>query len=402
MLINLFRWLFGYVKFNYTGGFREDFINDCFDAGISLKNICLKGDVLTAQTGIKVYKRLHKIAFSHGGRVHIYKRKGFPFLFSVLNNRWGFFLGIVYLIFFISFMGSFVWNITVTGNDRVTDVKIVDYLAKNGFEIGTRWADTDKEQLEISILSEFEDVAWISINKFGSTAGIEINETVSKPEMKDNNITNVKASADGIVERVEVLGGWAEVQEGDAVAAGDLLISGIRESEVDEENHYAHAYGSVYARINREIAININRNQDERVTAYSREYKYLSIFGMEIPLFLKKESGNAVEETQKKYLVINDYRLPLGIITEKDDYFEIKTNPLSDDALEALARAELEKKKNQDLAACEILSEEVDVSVNENGCTITGKYTCIQDIAQETEILFDETDEDEYDENEDK
>lgn len=390
MLISFFRWLFGYVKFSYTGGFREDFINDCFASGIHLKKICLDGDRLTAQTGIKTYKQLHKIAFSHGGRVKIFRRKGFPFLFSALNNRWGFFLGAVYLVVFISFMGGFVWNITVVGNNRVTDVKIVDYLAKNGFKIGTRWADTDKEQLEISVLSDFEDVAWISINKFGSTAQIEINETVSKPDMTDNSITNVKAAMDGIIVRVEVLGGWAEVQEGDAVAAGDLLISGIRESEVDEENHYAHAYGSVYAKVNREISININRNQDENVTTKSREYKYLSLFGMEIPLFIKKESGNAVETAQKKYLVINSYRLPIGMISEKADYFETETNPLNDEALEALARAELEKKKNQELADCEILSEDIKIDMNEGGCSIIGRYSCVQNIAQETEILFDE------------
>ena len=32
-----------------------------------------------------------------------------------------------------------------------------------------------------------------------------------------------------------MLGGWAAVQEGEAVTAGDLLISGVRESEVDEK-----------------------------------------------------------------------------------------------------------------------------------------------------------------------
>lgn len=389
MLINLFRWFFGYVKFKYSGGFREDFINDCFQAGFNLKNIRLNESELTAQTGIKTYKQLHKIAFSHGGKVNIYKRKGFPFLFSSLNNRWGFFLGLVYLVFFVSFMGSFVWNITVMGNNRVTEVKIVDYLAKNGFKIGTRWENIDKEQLEIAVLSDFEDVAWISINKFGSTAQIEINETVSKPDMTENNITNVKAARDGEIVRVEVRGGWAEIHEGDAVAAGDLLISGIRESEVDEENHYTHAHGSVYAKVNIEIPISINRNQDERITVRSREYKSLSVFGMKIPLYLNKEKGSAVETEQKTYLVINSYRLPIGMITEKSDYFETETKLLSDEALETLARAELEKKKTQELEGCEILAEKVEINMDESGCKITGKYNCIQDIAQESEILFD-------------
>lgn len=390
MLISFFRWLLGYVKFSYTGGFREDFINDCYQQGIYLKNICMINDTLTAEAKIRTYKALHKIAFSHGGKVKIFKRKGFPFLLSPLNNRWGFFIGLVYLIFFISFMGGFVWNITVTGNNRVTEVKIVDYLAKNGFKIGTKWNDIDKEQLEISIMADFEDIAWISINKFGSTASIEINETVDKPDMIDNKTTNVRAVKDGVIVRIEVLNGWAAVQEGDAVTAGDLLISGVRESEVDEKNHYAHAYGSVLAEVENEIKIHINRNQDERISTYSKNYNSLSLFGMEIPLYFQKDKGNAVETTEKTYLVINSYRLPIGMIKNHCDYFKTETVAASDEALETLAKSELEKKKNEELKDCEILSEEVNVDMQKEGCIITGKYKCIQDIGEETELLFDE------------
>lgn len=389
MLIRFFRWLFGYVKFSYTGGFKEDFINDCYARGMYLKNICVKNDTLTAEAKIKTYKALHKIAFLHGGRVKIFKRRGFPFLLSPLNNRWGFFVGILYFVFFVSFMGGFVWNITVSGNDRVTEVKIVDYLAKNGFKIGTRWDRVDKEQLEIAIMADFEDVAWISINKIGSTASIEINETVNKPELVDNKkATNVKAAKDGVIVRLEVLGGWAAVQEGEAVTAGDLLISGVRESEVDKKNHYTHAYGSVFAEVNDEISIYVNRNQDERISTYSRDYNSLFIFGFEIPLYFQKDAGNTIEEIEKKYLAVNEYRLPVGIIKNHCDYFETQTVSISDAELEALAKSELEKKKKDELGECEILSEDIKMDMKEDGCTITGKYKYIQDIGRETEILF--------------
>ena len=389
MLIRFFRWLLGYVKFSYIGGFREDFINDCYEQGIYLKNICVKNGELTAEAKIKTYKALHRIAFSHGGRVKIFKRKGFPFLLSPLNNRWGFFVGILYLVFFVSFMGGFVWNITVSGNNRVTEVKIVDYLAKNGFKIGTRWDSIDKEQLEIAIMADFEDVAWISINKIGSTASIEINETVNKPKLVDNNkTTNVKAAKDGVIVRLEVLGGWAAVQEGEAVTAGDLLISGVRESEVDEKNHYTHAYGSVFAEVEDEISINISRNQDERISTYSKDYNSLFIFEMELPFYFQKDLGNAIEETDKTYLVINKYRLPIGIIKNHCDYFKTQTVSISDAELETLAKSELEKKKKEELAGCEILSEDVRIDMRDDGCTITGKYKYIQDIGEETELLF--------------
>ena len=390
MLIRFFRWLFGYVKFSYSGGFKEDFINDCYQSGINLKNLCTRGDILLAETKIKTYKKLHRIAFAHGGTVKITKRKGMPFLLSPLNNRWGLFAGAVFFVFFISFMGSFIWNITVTGNNRVTEVKIVDYLAQNGFSVGTQWASVDKEQLEISIMAYFEDVAWISINKLGSTASIEIDETVNKPQMTEKNITNVRAAQDGVIVRMTVNKGWAEVREGDAVTAGDLLISGVRESEVDKKNHYAHAGGRVLAKVESDITLSVNRRQTEKSYTYDKEYKTLYFFGLEIPLYLKKDEGTADENTEKEYLVVNSYRLPVGIITEKTRYYTSQTVLLSDSELEVLARAELEKRKNGEIGDCELVSEDVSVQMNEDDCNITGKYSYIKDIGVETEILFEE------------
>lgn len=389
MLIKFFRWLFGYVKFSYSGGFKEDFINDCYRSGINLKNLCRRGDILLAETGIRTYKRLHRFAFAHGGKVKIIKRKGLPFLLSPLHNRWGLFAGAVFFVFFISFMGGFVWNITVTGNNRVTEVKIVDYLAQNGFGVGTRWSSVDKEQLEISIMAYFEDVAWISINKLGSTASIEMDETVNKPEMTEKNVTNVRAAQDGVIVRMTVNSGWAEVREGDAVTAGDLLISGIRESEIDKKNHYAHAKGTVLAKVESTVTLNVSRRQTEKSYTYDKIYKTLYLFGMEIPLYLKKDAGTADESVEREYLVINSYRLPVGIITNKAKYYHSQTILLSDSELEALARSELEKRKKGEIGETELISENVSVQMNEDDCNITGKYSYIKDIGKETEILFE-------------
>ena len=91
--------------------------------------------------------------------------------------------------------------------------KIVDYLAQNGFKTGARWSDTDKENLEFSVLADFDDVAWISINKFGCLAQIEIRQTTPKPAITNNTvITNVKAKKAGIIVSVTALGGWQAVE----------------------------------------------------------------------------------------------------------------------------------------------------------------------------------------------
>lgn len=389
MPISFFRFLLGYVKFSFTGGFADKFVNECFLRNINIKNIIYKENALYAEASIKSYRALHRIALKCGGTVKISKKCGLPFLLAPLKGRWGFFAGVLFFVLFISYMGGFVWNITVIGNNRLAEAKIVDYLAQNGFKTGCRWANVDKENLEFEILSDFDEVAWVSINKLGCLAQIEISESVPKPDIVDSGrITNVKASKDGVIVHVTALGGWPEVREGDAVAKGDLLISGVFESEVDKKNHFAHAHGEVLAQTNKEITINICREQSKKDFKNSQEYKSFYFFGLEIPLYLKKQKGDAQISLEKSYLVLNSFRLPIGIFTEKCDYYIESKETLTDEALEALATGELENRKAEELKNCEILSENIELETDESTCTVRAQYSLLEDIAEEYEIIF--------------
>ena len=59
---------------------------------------------------------------------------------------------------------------------------------------------------------------------------------------------------------------------------------------------------------------------------------------------------------------------------------------LSDSELEALAREELEKRKTEQFASCEILGESLDFSADENGGVLTADYSLLEDIGEEAEI----------------
>lgn len=403
MFVNLFRLLIGYVKFAFTGGFAEGFINDCYNNGLNLKNIKVKNDYIIAQTDAKTYVKLHKIAYKHGGKVKIIKKCGVPFFFSPLRNRWGVFAGMLFFVFFISFMGGFIWNITVTGTDKINDAKIIEYLSQNGLAVGKRWADIDKENLEFSVLSDFEDVGWISINKFGSTAGIEINETVRTPNIIDNSkITNVKATKDGIIKHVTALSGLPQVKEGEAVTKGDLLISGVYQSEVDNKNHFTHAHGTVLAEVKSDISLNISREQNNKIYTNQKEYKSLYFFGLKIPFYLHKDKGNSDTVTEKSYFLLNSFRLPIAIVTEKENYYKIESKTLEDDELLELAKSEFEKRKNSELKDCNILTEKVTEDLGADSCKIVGNYSYIEDIGKEFEIEMNDDKDNKEEKVEDK
>lgn len=388
MLIKIINLLLGFVDFTFSGGFADGFINDCYNQKINVKNIVRRGDNIEASCGAAAYKRLHSAAVKNGGRLKIVKKHGLPFLLRPFSARWGIFAGLLFFVAFNSFMGGFIWNVTVVGGTALQQGKIVDYLAQNGFKTGARWNDTDKENLEFSVLADFDDVAWISINKFGCLAQIEIRQTTPKPAITNNTvITNVKAKKAGIIVSVTALGGWQAVEPGEAVSPGDLLISGVYEGgENAAKNHFAHAHGTVLAKTEEKIIVNIAREQTEKSYIGSKSYKTLCFFGLRLPLYAAKNEENAQIKTEQKYIELNSFRLPIGIYTEKCTYYSERTRMLSDSELEALAREELEKRKTVQFASCEILGESLDFSADENGGVLTADYSLLEDIGEEAEI----------------
>lgn len=398
MLIKFFNWFFGYVVFTFSGGFTDGFINRCYHEKINIKDISAENGVLTARCSIGAYKRLHKIAFRSGGKVKLVKKRGLPFLLHPLKGRWGVFCGMLFFVLLVSFMGGFIWNITVIGNQTLETSKIVDYLAQNGFKTGVRWSETDKENLEFAVMADFDRVAWISINRIGCLAQVEIRETTPKPEIENNNlITNVTAKKDGVIVKVTALGGWPAVQAGDAVTTGDLLISGVYEPEEysqPQKNHFARAHGSVIAKTNSRITVNIPREQSEKICTSEKQYKTLYFFGLEIPLSIKKEEENTVCEYQKKYLVFHDFRLPIGIYMEiRRSYTDTKRS-ISDDELRAAAKKELLEREKEELAGCEIIGKTEKEEITDGGIVYTAEYSLLEDIGAEQEIIFSDTDKD--------
>ncbi len=398
MLIKFFNWFFGYVVFTFSGGFTDGFINRCYHEKINIKDISAENGVLTARCSIGAYKRLHKIAFRSGGKVKLVKKRGLPFLLHPLKGRWGVFCGMLFFVLFVSFMGGFIWNITVIGNQTLETSKIVDYLAQNGFKTGVRWSETDKENLEFAVMADFDRVAWISINRIGCLAQVEIRETTPKPEIENNNlITNVTAKKDGVIVKVTALGGWPAVQAGDAVTTGDLLISGVYEPEEysqPQKNHFARAHGSVIAKTNSRITVNIPREQSEKICTSEKQYKTLYFFGLEIPLSIKKEEENTVCEYQKKYLVFHDFRLPIGIYTEICRSYTDMKRSISDDELRAAAKKELLEREKEELAGCEIIGKTEKEEITDGGIVYTAEYSLLEDIGAEQEIIFSDTDKD--------
>lgn len=384
-MVKLFRWLCGYVVFSFSKGYVEGFINSCYEQGVAVRDIRREDRGLVGECSPRAYLRLHRIARRNGGVLSVVSKRGPLFYFLGLRNRPGLLVGGLCFVLIVSFFSGFVWNIDVVGNDEITDSQIISFLQENDFAVGTYWRSADKSQLENLIMASFDKCAWVHINRDGTTAVVEVNETVDSPSVVETGtITNLKATKDGVIVSATVYDGWQVAKVGDSVVQGDLLISGVYESEQGKRNVFSHARGEYIAQVSEDFELVVNRQQSVRKYEETKKYRTLCFFGARIPLYIGSSYRMNSDDTwDSKYITIHGRELPIGIMTKTVRPYTVTSKVLNDKELNSLAAEEIERQLERDYGDYEIVSKDIDVELAVNSAKASGKVLCLENIGKE-------------------
>lgn len=386
-MIRFLRWLFGYVKFEFYGGFAEGFINTCFEYGIGIFDIKRNKEGLIACCPAKKYKMLRKAARINGGTLKIIKKAGIVFKLVKFKGRWGLLMGATVFVIIINFLSGFVWDIQIVGNEKISSSEILSLLDENDFRPGAYWDNVNKPSIEAMLMASLDDCAWVSVNQKGSTAIVEINEARPKPDVVESKITNLRAKKDGIIVKAVTYEGWQAVKPGEAVTKGDLLISGIYEGETTKVTLFAHARGEVIAQVKEPINISVSRTQKKKAYTSEKEYKSICFFGIKIPLYIGKPATvKADTENEYSYIKLNGKQLPIGILTATVKNYEINEITLNDRELTQLAKEETDKCIKNQLSDGELIKDSTTVTLNEGNAVVAGNLIFLENIGEETEI----------------
>lgn len=318
-MIRLFRWILGYVKFTFSSGFAEDFLTQCFADGIEIRDVSLCENGFIAYCNLKTYKRLHRYALRHGGKVRIIKKYGLPFILLPLKNRMGFFTGMLVFAVLISFFSSFIWNVEIVGNNRVSDTALYTYLENHNLKKAVMWSSVDRDKICWDMMSEFEDISWVHINKIGTTARVEINETKLADKDGDKN-----------------------------------KLQGI----------------NVFRR---EIEVVAYREQKDITVKERKKYKRIRFFWADIPLYFDRKKGDITQESEKN-LVIKDVTLPIGITEYEECFLSSKSKMLTDEELLELAKRKLIYQQEKEFDGFEIINQTENHVIDADKCVMTSSY----------------------------
>ena len=283
IIIELIRYLFGYINFRAWGGFADRFINLCIKDEIPLWNIRNINGNITASTTIEGYLRIRSAAHKSGMRLRVTEKKGLIFFLKRNKLRTGLFLGFALSFVIISVLSQFVWSVSLVGNITLDDDYILDTFEKYGVCVGSKISAVDTELATQNAMSDIEKLSWASVNLKGSVMVIEVREKTDAPEIYDDKTpTNLIAGEDGVIISIDVLYGNEEVKPGSAVLKGDLLISGLV-SHPDGSESVIHADGYVKALVKRNKTFSYTDFSLYSLTTEKVRSK-LFFFGLAIPL----------------------------------------------------------------------------------------------------------------------
>jgi similar to stage IV sporulation protein len=334
LIVNLVRYILGYINFRAFGGLSDRFLNLCTRDGIPLWNIKnIKGNI-TASTTINGYLAIRKAAKKSGMQVTVVERKGIVFTVKRNKTRIGLLIGAIIFVSIIYTLSQFVWSVSLVGNVDLQEDYLLSAFERYGVKVGATISSIDNDDIAQRVVNEITELSWAAINRKGNVVVIEVREKTPAPEKYDNSVpTNLIADENGVILTIDVLYGNEEIKPGSAVSKGDLLISGVI-TYADGREKLVHADGYVKALVNRKANFNGNDFSVHNLIS-EKSRKKLFIFGVEIPL--GSQIGDGLYCKHKSFMKSEKILLPLGIITEYNAEFSSDNISLNEATKDKLA-----------------------------------------------------------------
>ena len=349
----ILNYILGYVNIRVESLFVERFINICISKKIFLWNIKReKSSILYANISINEYRKLKSVARKTKSRVAIVHKKGLPFILHKYRKR-KIFLGLLLLIILgLVAASNFIWNIEITGEEKISQQDIMQTLNKEGLKIGMLKSKVNTDKIVNAVRLDRNDIAWIGINVKGTNVIVQIKETTPAPQIiNENDYCNIVSDKSGIITKINVLNGTANVKVGDIVQPGTLLISGVIEGQYSAPR-YVHSLGEVQAKVWHTKKERISLNQKVPTETGNTENKYsikLGNFKINFYKTLSKFQNYDTMNADNKLKLFSNFYLPIELIKITNKEYTYKDVTYTEEQATAMTADKLKEEINSEV-----------------------------------------------------
>ena len=285
-------------------------------------------DELTAEFTVSA-ARAKELMENHGKELTVVGGGGLPRVAQVLWRWRRLMLAILILGLLTMLLPGRVWFIRVEGNETVPSRLILERAEEGGVFFGARASAVRSEQVKNKLLYEIPELRWAGVNTSGCSAVITVAEREMPEPAEEERPGDLVAAADGVVTELILSRGTALVKPGDAVQAGQTLLSGATELGVC--TRIVRAEGEIWGLTRREIKVSLPQTTMLRRETGALVRKFSLRIGKKSVNFSNDSGilyGTCVRMRTVKYLSLpGGFRLPVALVTDTYHLCETEQTP---------------------------------------------------------------------------
>ncbi len=384
--MNFWQWMAGDALVRVTCANREAALEMILRAGITVRDAA-DTDALTVEFRVtaRKLKQLETLAGKKGWKLEILERTGLLKFLRLSLARPVLMFGLAAVFAASGYLPTRVLFVRVEGNSAVPTKLILEKAAECGIGFGASRQHVRSQKMKDALLDALPQLQWAGVTTAGCTATITVREHIEEPVPEQKTVSSIVADRDGIITEITVTQGTARFAAGQAVKAGEVLISGYTDCGITIRAQQAK--GEVYARTKRELeVVTLSKCGQERQNQ-PKQKKYALIIGKKRINFYKGSgiSGGTCDKMYLEYYVTlpGGFPLPVCIVTETwwdGTIEEAETDPhAATELLHEFAHRYLTER----MTAGTVTESQVDLAAGEGICTLTGNYACIEMIGRQ-------------------
>ena len=389
----IFSYILGFLKISVKGYYIERFINICKNNKITIWNLKRKNSIeLNLNVRIKEFKEICKIAKKTGCKIKIKNKKGIPFLLHKYKKRKIFFILLILLVLIIGLSSCFVWNVEIKEENGYELENIKEDIEKAGLKSGVFKGKINTKEIINKIRLERKDIAWMGIELKGTNAIVKLVKSDEKPDIiNEDEYCNIISDKEGIITKISVQNGTANVKVGDTVKKGDILVNGWMEGKFTGIR-YVHSLAEIEAKVWYTESIKIPYKVTETRYTGNEEEKYGIKFNNFQINFTKKYSKFKIYdtiETENKIKLFSDFYLPISIVKTIYKEQEKIEKTYSVEEAKNIGIKQLEEKLDEKIEnKNNIVNKNINTYEQADGVLVYVTYEVLENIGTNEKIAF--------------
>lgn len=332
------------------------------------------------------YLKLKSVAQHQGAEVSIIQRTGIYWTFVSLVRRPILVFGIVLIMLLSWWVPTRVFFIQVEGNTAVPEKLILEKAAQCGIAFGANRREVRSEKMKNNLLAALPQLQWTGVNTYGCTAVISVRERSGQDQTIPNvGFSSVVADRDGIIYSCTVTNGNQLCAIGQAVRAGEVLVSGYTDCGIKIQATRAQA--EVFAQTVRQLTVFSPLDYTQKGEIYETVKNFSIIIGKKRINF-SKDSGISDPTCDKMYsqyycVLPGGFQLPVSVTVEQWSRRVNEPATTVSEFSQVCAEEFAQEYLSEQMLSGKIFGKREHLEIGNAICTLTGKYVCLEMIGRE-------------------